>query len=324
MGCNSSAAKKKPIKQVAPLKAVKDLKALKASKVSKKSTNMLEAAPLPVLPIVSKNASGLQPLEKSAIRERPKFCLNLKPVHLKNHMYNAIKGNDFDAVCLLIEHFGIEPQEELSTEGYYWTALHYAVYFDRPIMVGYFAKRIHKFHREDYIEIMNLKNRDNLTPMMLGTMYGKTSSVEMLFKCGGVRLYEKNNFDKIALDIAISYQKPAIEEILRKEMDKLTKPTNTPINKEFLEDFDDGIKKSTKDIDPEEQDEYQNLLLQGKPIGCIACSSNKGLLKYTSCCGQPYHPICAENKQHCPLCNVFNFQLTSEIKHPHLAYVLGA
>ena len=305
MGCNSSKQKAKKSKQP--------------------SSGTL--ASIPTTPWVYKGPAAGQTgppshSQNPNLINRPKFCLDQAPVHQKNQLHSAIKTNHIENVARLITLFNVEPNEECSIKGHFWTALHYAVYFDRPEIIEYFAKTIYKRHKEDYIEIMNLKTKDDMNPMMLAALYGRKSALEMLFKCGGIRLYERNKKGQIALEIAIFSQKFSVEAVLKKEMDRLTKPTNTPLNKEFLEDFNE-LQPIEKSKDFEDQDAYAQLLLKGKPLPCLACGSNKGWLKYSNCCGQAYHAYCVEKTLHCLVCNYYKFHLTNQIKHPERAFTLA-
>ncbi len=47
-------------------------------------------------------------------------------------MYQAIKNNDIEKTKELIKQQDIDPNEEISESGHYWTAIHYACHFKSP------------------------------------------------------------------------------------------------------------------------------------------------------------------------------------------------
>lgn len=64
--------------------------------------------------------------------------------------------------------------------------------------------------------------------------------------------------------------------------------------------------------------------MNGKRKGCSICHENSGLIKYSACCGEPFHVICFSDLklEDCIMCDQKgNFKLTSDVKFPHKAFI---
>lgn len=62
--------------------------------------------------------------------------------------------------------------------------------------------------------------------------------------------------------------------------------------------------------------------MNGKRKPCQICHESSGLIKYSVCCGQPFHVICYNDLklEDCIACNQSGLKLTSEVKFPHNAF----
>jgi len=271
---------------------------------------------------------------------RPKFSINLQQDSTKNKMHGAIRDKDLSLVKKLVDLYDVLAQEECSVAGYYWNCLHYGSHFHSDRVLEFFLKRSYKLDPDNYLSIVNERTKEGWTPLMISAIYGSTKCLNMLLQCGGMSLNAKDNNGRTAGDLAKYYGKTELETTLTEAKAKL--PTSnsdaitfTPIAENFLSYFQeetpggivdpDMVVRSVKlgETTIEERDEYSALLMFGDRLPCLICLMNRGLIKYTSCCGQPLHPLCKTDKlKNCPNCNRVAWNLTSEVEYPERAFML--
>ena len=256
--------------------------------------------------------------------KRINLCTNRQGTSTKYLLYKSIQQKDLETTKKLYAYFNIDPNEELSVEGYRWTALHYAAYFDATTQMDFFLKLIYFKFPEHYSSIVNLQTREGYTPIMVAAIHGKQLILKQILKAGGIKLNLKDKKGKTAKDLAIinGYLKCA-EIISEFECDE----SPTPLNYNYLKNFslNDLHHKTTPEAarDIEDDPRYQEILLKGRRIPCIICQDELGLTKYTTCCGQPLHAACIEGKvKTCPICKCGGLELINEILYPERAFEL--
>mmetsp|Transcript_23227 Transcript_23227/g.26919 ORF Transcript_23227/g.26919 Transcript_23227/m.26919 type:complete len:277 (-) Transcript_23227:102-932(-) len=268
---------------------------------------------------------------------RPKFCLEAQLDSTKNQMHGAISKNDLKTAKKLMELYGIEPHEECSVKGYYWTAIHYACHFGAKDVLTYFIKYLYNKYPDDFVDIINIPTKENWTPLMISGIYGKPEMAELLLKAGGQRLSLKDKDSKTASELATYYGWSNIASKIDSQTAGFVKSdTATPLNVEFLNKLcsmpDEGSTTTTSSTgrettdgeeDIEALDQFYDLLKNGYRLPCLICQMETGWIQYTKCCGQPLHYWCIESKlQNCPNCTASNLELISEVKHPERAFTV--
>ena len=267
---------------------------------------------------------------------KPTYALDFQQDSTKNQMHTAIRERKLNKVMKLSKIYNFLPQESCSIKGYFWNCMHYASHFQSEAILEYWLKKTYRLFPEQYVQIINEKTCEGWTPLMIATIYNSPRCIDILFKSGGIKLKEKDEKGKTALDLASIYCRSECEKIIQKEISKLSKmgfQDYTNINDAFLQNFKDEDKEHerfSKSIiltcnDPsiEEDERYRMLLLHGERIQCLICLCNKGLIKYTTCCGQPMHSHCKIDRlKFCPNCKADDLSLTWEVEHPERAFTL--
>ena len=260
------------------------------------------------------------------MQTKPLLCLAKQGISTKYLLYKSIQNQDIETTKKLHYFFSVDPNEEVSIQGYYWTALHYAAFFGSVMHLEYFLKLIYLKQKEHLTEILNLPTVENYTPLMIAAMNGKRVVLELLLKIGGVKLDVKDTKGRTAIDLAKSNGKSNCAEFLEKFMN--SKSSSMKLNIDYFKNAEAVLNYTpyNKPVDEkEDEDDPKNLELitKGKRIPCVICQEDTGLIKYTRCCGQPLHSFCVEDKiKNCPYCKCGNLELINEIYHPQRAFEL--
>src|SRR5690606_27221250 len=135
----------------------------------------------------NKTKKRMQSNQNSTTLQRDELCLDLQTDSTKNQMHGAIQRGDLAHVKRLIQLYKIQPNEECSVRGYFWTALHYACHFDSVECLEFLIKYTYSQNKDKYIDIMNLKTREGWTPLMIASLYGKRNSLITLLNYGGLK-----------------------------------------------------------------------------------------------------------------------------------------
>jgi len=228
----------------------------------------------------------------------------------------------------------MEPHEECSVKGYYWTALHYACHFGAKDILAYLCSHVYKNYPEDFNEIINVTTKEGWTPLMISAIYNQTACTEVLLKAGGQKLQLKDNNNRTASNLANFYGWTSIANTIDSQMGSMIKENSaTAINAEFLnrpsESLDKEVTTSgttasimgTEDGDIEFLDQFYDLLKFGTRLPCLICQLETGWIQYTKCCGQPLHYFCTGSKlKTCPNCNCSELELIYQVRYPERAF----
>ena len=266
----------------------------------------------------------------------PAYMLDLQQNSNKNQMHAAISAQKLDKVIKLSNLYNFQSHEECSVKGHFWNCMHYAAHFRSEKILEYWLKKTYKLFPEKFIEIINEKTCEGWTPLMIAGIYNSPKCIEILFKCGGIILHEKDDKGKTALELTSTFNNKECNEMIQKEISNFSKTSSqahTKINNTWLNDFKDEVKDNEQSSKPiiitcndssiEEDDRYRSLLRHGERLPCLICLCNKGLIKYTTCCGQPIHPYCKMDKiKSCPNCKTDNWELNWEVEYPERAFTL--
>jgi len=88
--------------------------------------------------------------------------------------------------------FEISLDSDCCKENSMTSILHFACKYDAHEIVEFLLLSLYATRNLEYISIVNQKNKQGLTPLMVGVLYGAVKSVECLLKFGGIRLFEKS------------------------------------------------------------------------------------------------------------------------------------
>ena len=259
------------------------------------------------------------------VANKPELCLENQGVSTKYLLYKSIQNQDLETTKKLHTYFSIDPNEEISVKGYFWTAIHYAAFFGSSTQMEFLIKMLYVKNQEKFVDILNLQTVEKYTPLMIAAMGGKKLIVEMLLKAGGVKLDMVDAKGRTAKDLAKSNGKTTCVDILEAKESEGVK--SIPVNKDFFKNADVEKQSKTKartlnDID-EEDPKIQELLIKGKRIPCVICQENNGLIQYTECCGQPLHSFCTNEKiKSCPYCKATTLTLINDVLYPDRAFEL--
>lgn len=264
---------------------------------------------------------------------RPKFCLEDQLDSTKNQMHAAISNKDLKTALKLMDLYNIQPHEECSVKGYYWTALHYACHFGSKKILKHFCRYIHQKYPADFVDIINVTTKEGWTPLMISAIYNKPDCTKVLLKAGGQRLKAKDKDQRTASDLARYYGwKDLATKIDEKLYEVVKDDSATPINALFLSKATKngtgatttGATSSTAesgDGDIESLDHFYDLLKNGTRLPCLICQLETGWIQYTKCCGQPLHYWCIEGKlKDCPNCKTSGVNLINEVLYPERAF----
>jgi hypothetical protein len=261
------------------------------------------------------------------------LIINKQQNAIKKQIQQAIKLGDLSLVKRIFRLFKVSPNEEITNTAKTCTALHYACSLDTVIILDYLLQLTYNLYKEDYANIINAKTSEGWSLVMITAAYGASNSLALLLKYGGVRLYEKDNNGLRATDLALKYKKESVYKILTKQADHfpmktITEPTEfvTPLNYEVLTKSEALLVECTSKVENikkiEDQEEHQELFLNGKRLPCTVCSGDKGWLKYSECCGHPMHPLCVKGIKRCPQCSDSCLMLTTNLKCPEKAFAI--
>jgi hypothetical protein len=195
----------------------------------------------------------------------------------------------------------------------------------------YFLKQLYKTNPANYVKIVNEKTKEGWTPLMLCSFYGAKKCMEILLTAGGVKPFLTDNNRRTAEIIASNLHFEDMVRILKAERSKVQKPDlahTTPVNFVYLNSVQEEVTPMPRDVTIkvctiEDKEEHKELLSKGDRLPCVICLGNLGFIKYTTCCGQPMHPMCkSDTLTHCPFCKKSFWDLTSEIEFPERAFEL--
>jgi hypothetical protein len=253
-------------------------------------------------------------------RVKPKYCINVQTDNTKNRLHSMIEKNDVVALKKAMETQNISPYEELSKVDSYWTALHYACHFGSTDCLKYMIRKIFERHPNEFSIVMNEKTVEGYTPLIITAIYGRKEATKTLLQTGGIDLKAKSDDGYAAIDHAHKHKHPAIVKLVEDEI--LTNKTKsvTPVNCKFM--IQEPTMKSSSNLPVEDRPEYQALFKFGIKYPCMFCMTNKGWIKYTTCCGQPLHEVCQKNITRCPNCKKDNLKLTCDMLYPERAFSL--
>jgi len=259
------------------------------------------------------------------------LIINKQQNAIKKQIQQAIKLGDLNLVKRIFRLFKVAPNEEITNTAKTCTALHYACSLDTVIILDYLLQLTYNLYKEDFADIINAKTPEGWNLVMITAAYGASNSLALLLKYGGVKLYEKDNNGLRATDLALKYKKESVYKILIKQADHfpmktITEPTEfvTPLNYEALAKSETLLVECTSKVENvkkiEDQEEHQDLFLNGKRLPCVVCSGDKGWLKYSECCGHPMHPLCVKGIKRCPQCSDSCLMLTTNVTCPDKAF----
>jgi hypothetical protein len=219
----------------------------------------------------------------------------------------------------------IDPMEELSADGKFWTGLHYACLYDNIEILEHFIKTVYKSNKSKFVDITNLQTKEGWTPLMISCIYGKVQTLGTLLGFGGQKLFVKDREGFRASDLTKKFNQKDAYKILKKQLEAYPKDTSdiviTPINISALEESEITKDLENLKIDSVEDDpKYERLFKIGKRVPCVSCRGNKGWLKYTKCCGVPMHHICRKDLNKCPSCNSEELTLITDVLFPEKVF----
>ena len=163
------------------------------------------------------------------------LCLAKQGISTKYLLYKSIQNQDIETTKKLHYFFSIDPNEEVSIQGYYWTALHYAAFFGSTTHLDFFLKLAYVNDKTQFEDIVNLQTVEHYTPLMIAAMNGKKAVIELLLKIGAVKLDMKDSKGRTALELAKSNGKNSCAELLEKY--NHSKNQSIPLNIEFFKKF---------------------------------------------------------------------------------------
>ena len=257
-------------------------------------------------------------------KKRVKLYLHQQATSTKYLLYQSLQNKNIDTAKKLYEVFNIEPNEELSLENYRWTALHYAAYFDSTHIMNFFLNVIYHNHRDEFLDLINIRTREHYTPVMIAAKRGNISTLEQLLKVGGIKLHLRDHKGRTARGLARFHGFHKCADLIAEY--ETGGAAYVPINPCYLQDNSaikicaENSKKTPSSV--EDDPRYQEILLTGKRVPCVICQDERGLIKYTVCCGQPMHAFCSEKLKTCPLCKSGELELITEILYPERAFYI--
>lgn len=264
--------------------------------------------------------------------QRSEFCLEKQTNSIKNKAHGAISEDNIKDFKRLCEYFSLDPNEEISVKGFYWTCLHYAAHFKSLKILEFLLVQIYKDNRENFQQIVNLQTKEGWTPPMVAAIYNSVKALDIFLKFGGIDLNIEDKDGKKIIDLAKKYGAYDSKELAQKYLNNFPDgkiPINVSLfdmalNEPMNEEISEKSEKLSKspELSKENKEQFKKLLFEGVRVPCIICLSNLGYLHYTSCCGQPLHKPCKGSIHKCPFCNYNSFELITEVLYPNRAFVL--
>jgi hypothetical protein len=277
---------------------------------------------------------------------RHAICYDQQTNTIKNELHKAIQTDNLSEVRRIFKLFHVHPTEEISVRGSYWTLLHYAVHFQAMKVLDFLIRALYRARIDDenFIQAINIRTIEGYNPAMVAVIYRCKEPLQVLLKYGGVDLRNTTIYGENIYCLAEKYCAIECQNLLDKEAlflggaDKIK-----PINFDLITQSTDlegiferaPISAAVDKLDPffpldstpvrnsiEFNKENRELLLNGFRFPCVICLRNTGYLKYSSCCSQPYHKVCANDIFKCLFCSKEDFQLTDDIFNIEYAFSL--
>lgn len=104
---------------------------------------------------------------------RKKFLTNSLPTNKKLQLYDCSVKGDVDSLINLIEKENYPLFEEISSNGYFWTALHYAAHYGFDHIVEYVLEKIE--FDPNKLQLSNLQSDKGLTPLFIAITNGNNN-----------------------------------------------------------------------------------------------------------------------------------------------------
>lgn len=137
----------------------------------------------------------------------------------KTDIHSFIKKNDLISLHEYVCKNGIAPHEEIGSQGYYYTAIHYACSSNAKYILEYFCRAAYHHFQNDYEKIMNSQTYEGETPLMIIARNGDKALAETFLKFGGIDIDIKDKRKLIASTIAKNEKKLDIYELLLSNKD---------------------------------------------------------------------------------------------------------
>ena len=262
---------------------------------------------------------------------RPSYVLEKQTNSIKNQVHGAISKRDLKNLKRIVRLFRVDPNEELSVKGYFWTGLHYAAHFKAEDILEFMIKLVYRLNPDKFLDVVNVKTKEGWTPAMIACIYKSDKCLDILFKYGGVRLKLTDKHGRNLMELAKYYRAIECQALLAKVFDEYKDAETTPVNYQLLEKVE-SIDAFYNESQPDENEQkpvidekfikkQRKLHLEGEPNPSVICLSQLGWIKYTDCCGQPLHQTCKGNKiTTCPFCKKPGFLLISEVYYPERSF----
>ncbi len=243
-----------------------------------------------------------------------KGLVSHQPNMVKRELHDAIKSNDYDKVESVVVKYNIDGNEEISSPGYQWGPIHYAIHFKTPKILEYLLLRTYSRHAADYADILNAPSKDGWTPLMIAGIYGSIDCLRLLLKYGGIYSDVKDSNGKSAAELAEYYGAIPCFEIL-----KALPKGFLPIK---IEQFKDAkVEPANFETIFKPAPTLDELYINGTLKPCIYCDSNIGYIRYSKCCGTPMHKACLKEKDLvCKGCLKNDTEVHGKIVFPEKAF----